>query len=148
MSPPVRSAAQTEHEEAAIRTFVAPAKQERFLGFLTSPKRRKKLTRELAHFRWLDPRFVSPLTWKLDPKLNLAEGHAQGIENIVHLLRSKGARQTCWVISEDSEMDGKELRIEDALEHAIGNDMGTILSCLPGRLAVFVGEDEMLLLAK
>lgn len=54
----------------------------------------------------------------------------------------------CWVISEDSDVDGKELEVQDALEHAVGRDMGTILSCIAGRLAVYVGEDETLLLAK
>jgi len=102
----------------------------------------------LAHFRWFDQRFVSPLAWKVDPKLNLWQRHAQGIENILRVLRLKGARQTCWVISEDSDLDGKELRLEDAVERTIGSDMGTILSCVPGRLAVFAGEDEKLLLAK
>lgn len=81
---------------------------------------------------------------EVDPKLNLSQLHAQGIENILRLLRSKGARQTCWVISEDSDLDGKELGLEDAVERCIGSDVGMILSCVPDRLTVFVGKDEKL----
>jgi hypothetical protein len=52
------------------------------------------------------------------------------------------------VISEDSEADGQELDLESAIQRVVGSDMGTILSCVPGKLALFAGEDEMLLLAK
>jgi hypothetical protein len=51
-------------------------------------------------------------------------------------------------LSFDTELDCKELNLKDALEEVIGSGMGTILSCVPGRLAVFVGEDEKLLLAR
>ena len=143
-----RSAPQIEHEEAVIEAFFQPDKQERFLAFVSSRKNRKKLTQELAHFRWFDQRFAVPIPWKVDPTLKLAQRHAQGIENIVRLLKSRGAREKCWAISEDPDLDGKELNLEDALENMMGRDMGTILSCIPGRLAIFAGEDETLLLAK
>lgn len=79
------------HEEGAIRAFVQRDKQERFLGFLANPKNRKKFTTSLAHFRWFDRRFATPISWKVDPKLKLWERHVQGIENIHRLLQSKGA---------------------------------------------------------
>jgi hypothetical protein len=148
MTSLTRTESQIEHEEGVIKAFFLRDKQERFLGFLSNPKNRKKLTQELSHFRWFDQRFVTPLPWKVDPTLKLAERHAQGIDNIVRLLKSKGAQQTCWVISEDVALDGKELNLENALERVIGLDMGTILSCVPARLAIFAGEDETLLLGK
>jgi hypothetical protein len=123
----------SKHEEAVIHAFVRREKRDRFLGFLATAKNRRKFTTSLAHFRWFDPRFASP---------------AQGIENVEGLLRSKGAGQTCWVISEDSTIDGKELELGAALEYVDGRQMGTILSCIPGRLAYFEGEDEALILAR
>jgi hypothetical protein len=54
----------------------------------------------------------------------------------------------CWVISEDAEIDGRESDLESALENVSGTGMGTILSCIPGKLAYFEGEDERLLLAR
>lgn len=137
-----------QHEPATIKAFVVPDKQQRFLGFLAKPKTRKKLVRELYHFRWFDLRFAAPVLWKVDPTLKLWERHLQGIANIHRLLRSKGAGQTCWIISGDPEFDGREADLEWAIKKVIGNGMGTILSCIPGRLALFVGEDEMLVLSK
>jgi hypothetical protein len=137
-----------EHEEGAIRAFIQRDKQERFLGFLTNPKSRKKFTASLAHFRWFDQRFATPIPWKVDPKLKLWEQHVQGTENIYRLLKSKGAGVTCWVISEDPEIDGRELDLKAALEHVNGRQIGTILSCVPGKLAYFQSEDETLLLAR
>lgn len=145
---PIRSESQIEHEDVLIKAFFLRDKQERFLAFVSSPKNRRKLTQELAHFRWFDERFASSIPWKVDPSLKLSQRHLQGIENIARLLKSRGAGQTCWVISEDSDLDGRELNLEDALEQVIGCDMGTILSCIPGRLAMFAGEDEILLLTK
>jgi hypothetical protein len=63
-------------------------------------------------------------------------------------MKSKGAGLTCWVISEELAIDGRELDLREALEHVQGGGMGTILSCVPGALAYYEGEDEVLLLAR
>ena len=139
---------QSEHEQAMVRAFVVRGRQERFSLFLSSPKNREKLTKELAHFRWFDGKFATAVPWKVDPRLKLWDRHLQGIQNVLRLLRSKGAAQTCWVISEDFQMDAQELQLEAALENVIGRGMGTILSCIPGKLAYFEGEDESLLLTR
>jgi hypothetical protein len=52
----------------------------------------------------------------------------------------KGAPDTCYVISEDDDLDGKEMPLAEALKTIIGRGIGTFLSCVPGRLAYF--EDE------
>src|SRR5262249_53488538 len=121
-SPPVRnnpvsnrSESQLEHEKALIKAFFLPDKQERFLAFISNPKNRRKLTQDLAHFRCFNERFTSTIPWKVDPTLKLSQRHLQGIENILRLLISRGAGQTCWAISEDPDLDGKELKLEDAL---------------------------------
>jgi hypothetical protein len=137
-----------DHEVAVICAFVRRDKQERFLGFLANPKNRKKFTESLSHFRWFDQRFAAPIPWKVDPKLKPWDRHVSGIENIYRLLKSKEARLTCWAMSEDSEIDGRELDLRAALEHVNGRQIGTILSCVPGKLAYFESEDETLLLAR
>ena len=142
------AASQTDHEQATLKAFVVSGRQERFSSFLASPKNREKFTRELAHFRWFDQRFATTVPWKVDPRLKLSERHAQGIENIRRLLRSKGAGKNCWAISEDQVLDGHELQLETALEQVVGSGMGTILSCIAGKLAYFEGEDESLILAR
>lgn len=137
-----------DHERSAIRAFVQLDKQERFLGFLENPKNRKKFTESLAHFRWFDGRYATPIPWKVDPKLSLWQRHIQGIDTVYRLLKSKGAGTTCWAISEDVEIDGRELDLRATLEHVNGRELGTILSCVPGKLAYFESEDEMLLLVR
>lgn len=137
-----------DHEQGAIRAFIQPDKQERFLGFLANPKNRRKFTESLAHFRWFDQRFVTPIPHKVDPKQKLWERHTQGIEETLRFLKSKGAGLKCWVISEDAEIDGRELDLRAALEHVHGREIGTILSCVPGKLAYFESEDDRLLLAR
>jgi len=139
---------QAEHEQATIKAFVVRGRQERFSTFLSTPRNRKKLTKELPHFRWFDERFTTVVPWKVDPSLKLWDRHLQGITNVYRLLKSKGAGQTCWAISEDSNLDGQELQLESALESVVGSGMGTILSCIPGKLAYFEGEDESLLLTR
>src|SRR5450631_1134644 len=46
------------HEEAAIKAFIIPNRQERYLGFLSTPKGRAKFTSDLAHFKALDPKYL------------------------------------------------------------------------------------------
>jgi len=45
-------------EEELVRAFVVKEKRDRLAELLASPKRRRKATAGLAHFRDLDPRFV------------------------------------------------------------------------------------------
>ncbi len=142
------TALHVEHEQATIKAFVSRDKQERFLTFLSKPKTRKKLTQELASFKWFDSRFVASIPWKVDPNLGLWQRHLQGIDNVYRMLKSRGAGKTCWAISADADLDGKELELETVLERVFDSDTGTILSCLPGRLGLFSGEDEKLLLAR
>jgi hypothetical protein len=46
------------HEEAVVRAFIIPVRQERYLEFLESPKKRTKFIAQLAHFKHLDPKFA------------------------------------------------------------------------------------------
>lgn len=117
-------------EEATIRAFIQKNKQDRCIQFLANPKNRHKFTSELCHFKWLDERFAHPIP----------PSTAHTAKEIVALLRSKGAGPTVHVISEDSGIDGKELGLEEAMGHVWGGQMGTILSCIPGKLGYF--EDE------
>ncbi|MCZ6573439.1 MAG: hypothetical protein O7C98_09780 [Planctomycetota bacterium] len=119
-----------DHEEALIRAFVVPEKRGRLVQLLSRPKRREKATGTFAHFRDLDPRYAT-----LIPP---GDQHARSIEAI---LREKGAPDTCYVLSEDAEFDGREMPLGEALSGTHGFGMGTFISCIPGRLAFFEGED-------
>ena len=118
-------------EELSISAFIGKEKRDRYLGFLT-PKRRDKLRAMLAH----------------DTEGHLAAASKkailprdQNLEAILAMLIARGAPASCHVISEDSRIDGRDMPLRDALEVTIGQGMGTIICCVPGRLAYFEGED-------
>jgi len=125
------------HEVATIRAFVVQRKRERYLAQLADAKQREKFTRQLAHFRDLDPRFTKPI-----PPVS------QTPDRIASLLRRHGAPPSCWVISEDPRLDARAMDLITALQQVVGYGMGTLLCCLPGTLAYFEGEDERLLLER
>jgi len=49
------------YEEALVNAFIDPRKRERYLGFVTTPKKRDKFLRELGHFKHLNPKYVVDL---------------------------------------------------------------------------------------
>lgn len=120
-----------KHEQAVVRAFIRKDKQERSLFLLSHQERRRKLTDGLAHFKWLDERFMHVIP----------ASTAHTAAEVVSLLRRKGAGKTVWVISEYVPIDGQEMDLEEAMEQTWGRCRGTILSCTPGRLAFFRGEE-------
>jgi hypothetical protein len=136
-----------EHEPAAIKAFVVPERQERLLGFLAKPKTRKRFVQELNHFHLLDQRFATRVAWN-SIQVSDSGQPVHGIANICRQLQLKGAGKTCWVMSDNEDLDGRELDLEWVLGKAVDGQTSTILSCIPGTLALFVGEREMLLLVR
>jgi len=127
------------HEEAVIKAFFLPTKRERYLGFIATAKGRAKIIRELSHFKALDPRFMRSI---------IPSQHDAGSVAKLIRIRSKGAGPSCWVISENSDLDGKEADLLLALKETIGYQMGTIISCIPGKLGYFEDEDGRCLLER
>ena len=114
------------HEEG-LAAFVAREHRPRFRESLGNARLRAKLRRKLAHFDWLDPRYVEDVP-------------VQGPAALAGRLRAEGAGATCVLVAEDDELDGRELGLEDALRAVLHEDGAALLSCVPGRLAVFVDE--------
>ena len=118
-----------DHEAAFIRAFLTPTKHERIVELLSKPKRRRTFLRTLAHFGDLDPRFCV--------QIPSTEQSASGIAS---LLRKRGAPAECYLISEDLALDGKSMPLPDALQKIVASGMGTLVSCIPGRLGYYEGE--------
>jgi hypothetical protein len=117
------------NEEAIlISAFVNPTKRKHLIEILANPKRRHRATVTLAHFTDFDSGAVVPL-----------ESAAQTPAAIESALRSRGAGESCHVISENRAIDGKHLALKVALEKVVGQGMGTLLSCVPGELAYYEG---------
>ncbi len=114
----------TAHEEALIRAFIVPARRERWLEALADPSRRPAFLDRLNHCPDFAPRFVTPVL----------------SADVVDPLRSRGAPSMCHVLSGADELDGRELPLEDAVADAERAGWGTMVSCLPGRLAYYYDE--------
>ena len=130
-----------EHEEALIRAFITPNKRQRYLDKLGSPKTRQKFMSEnLHHMGDLDELYAE----KLDPYMPLVEfekRHEAHVSRIHESLRHRGAPSRCYVIF-TGDLDGNEADLRETLETVVGSFDGTFISCVPGRLAYFEGEDE------
>ena len=117
-------------EETLISTFVTAAKRKHLIEILANPKRRHRATVTLSHFDDFDPTAVVHLGSEVQtPSAIEAE------------LRSRGAGESCHVISENRAIDGKNLPLKLALEKIVGQGLGTLLSCVPGELAYYEGKD-------
>jgi hypothetical protein len=128
---------QQGHERQLVLSFIILARQSRYLELLPNPKRRKDITSTLCHFKHVDMRYAkqTPSSHRL----------AQGV---LQLLKSKGASDRCYALSEDAELDGKETSLADGLELIVGRGIGTLLSCIPRKLAYFEDEDNRWLLER
>jgi len=119
------------HEQAFVESFVQSTKRERVRLGLANSKKRRKFVHEFAHHG----------TYILAPKcLRSIKPNQQHPDSIYSLLRSLGAPDTCHLISEDRNFDGKEMDLLVALKQIVGYGMATVISCLPGQLGYFEGE--------
>jgi hypothetical protein len=126
-------------EETFIRTFFQPNRQERLLTLLADPTRRRNFLGKALH----SCDFVSEHCIEI-------EDASQSAEMICRTLTSRGAPETCLVISESEAFDGHEFRLMDALENIVGKGFGTILICEPQNLGYYEGNDmeERMILQK
>lgn len=118
----------SQHEEGLVRAFVAPHRREQFVRRLANPKTRRKILNQLAHFQDLDSRFAQPIP-----------PGDRTVEQVYRLLKAKGAPSTCYVMG-NSELDGREVDLREALEAVVEASFGDFLSCIPGKLGFFAGE--------
>lgn len=124
-------------EQALITAFVKLNKRDRYREMLSNPRLRRKFIDGLAHFRDFDPKFRVPI-----PSNSLF------VENIAVELRKRHSPDIVFAISENPSLDQKELPLAEALKEVVGLGMGTVLSCIPGRLAFVETEDERFILER
>ena len=128
---------QEEHERGLMLSFIPPERRNRYLELIARPKRRQDIVESLAHFKHLDVRYLIPIP-----------GSQSRASEILRLLRSKGAPETCYALSEASELDGREIPLSEGLAFIVGRGIGTFLSCIPGKLAYFEDEDQRWILER
>jgi hypothetical protein len=120
-----------EHERGLAR-FMVGEWRARFRESLAPAKRRNKLRSQLPHFSHLDARFTTPVPTREQSAVELGAR-----------LREKGAGDRCYLLSEDADLDGRELALDDALVAIVdgGSHIATFISCVPGHLAYFHDEE-------
>jgi hypothetical protein len=117
--------------ELGFTSFLAEPVQRRVRTLLElGPKRRKQVRALLEHSIMLDPRYAQPLAGR--------EASAQSVQQ---MLRSHGAPPTCYLISADEKLDGREMPLRDAVDAVAGSLFGGFISCIPGKLGYFEYED-------
>jgi hypothetical protein len=119
-----------ELEILTINRYFNEDKAKRYVGFVMKDKTRPKFLASLAHLR--------DLNYSKFRKVTLAES------KVVLEQAAKLKLSTCYVISENKQIDGQYLNVESALEATIGYGMGTILVFGGGaELIYYEGEDRM-----
>jgi hypothetical protein len=126
-----------KHDLALIAAFVKRNKRDRYREILSNPRLRHKFTSQLAHFADFDPKYRLAI-----PSNKLF------VENIALELQRRQSPKHVFAISEDPTLDQKELSLMEALKETVGRGMGTVLSCIPGRLAFVETEDERFILER
>lgn len=124
-------------EESLIGAFVKRSKRDRYREVLSNPRLRHKFTQQLAYFTNFDPKY----------RLHIP-GNKLFVDNIALELQKRHSPNFVYVISEDPALDQKELPLVEALRQVVGRGMGTVLSCIPRRLAFVETEDERFILER
>jgi hypothetical protein len=83
----------------------------------------------LAHFKALDPKCILPIP-----------PSQQNPSSVEESLAAKEAGSRCSVISENSKIDAREFDLRKARNETIAIGMGTIISCVAGKLGYFEHE--------
>jgi hypothetical protein len=118
-----------EVEETTFRAFLRHGRAERYVS-LARKSRKTKLRENLYQVdAAIDRRYVLVVgTEDANPSA------------VCRLLRHYGAPASCHVISADTNLDGQELDLEEALAEVFDFSQATIISCIPGKLAYFEGD--------
>lgn len=120
-----------EQEEALIRSFIIEQKQERYLGFLSNPRKRGKFQAELYH--------------RLAFKSSLAievPSNQQFAKNVVPRLREMGSNELVYVISAINELDQQWRSLSEVVEEILSMSTEAIVCCRLGELAFYKSEDS------
>jgi len=112
------------------REFIIPEKRDRYLSLIGSVKGRKKVLAGFHHIRDLDERYAK-----------LIASNQQSADSIYRVLKQKGAPDVCYIMSDDSDIDQKEMTLREAISKVNGSNFGTLVSCIAGKLAYFETEE-------
>ena len=120
-----------EIEKLIIKTFFLKNRQERSLYELSTKKRRQFLYNLSNYHTLIDKKYMIEIP---KPNSNYLE--------TLKLLKKYGAQDNAYSISLSEKIDGRHLPLEEALKHAVGMGMASIVSCIQEKLAYLEGEQS------
>lgn len=118
-------------EALPVSAFVATNRRQRWLQGLGHPKARAKVLARLAASEDFLDAWYHPL--------RLSGMRDEQVRALLAMLGQKGASTSCHVLSQDDEVDGRVMPLEEAIERSI-DDGGALLVCTPGHLALHFPE--------
>ncbi|MFT8318219.1 MAG: hypothetical protein ABF651_08135 [Sporolactobacillus sp.] len=125
----------TEHEKKIVKNFFKRQLRQRLFYEITLPNKRSKRFGRLASDPTgaLDSRYVSPIPLKGDNDCSY----------LLKKLIEKGALadQMAYIMCNLSPLDGKYLPLKEAMREMVHKGEPLIISCIPGKLAYFEGEE-------
>src|SRR5262245_47354715 len=117
-------------ERRFVEEYIASAKQDRYLFFLKGRKHRAKLLERMNH----------TLDFDRSKAAEIATSD-RNRECLLRLLSHNHVHATCYFMADGNESDGRELRIERAVDEMLANHWGAVLICPPKPIALYKEED-------
>jgi hypothetical protein len=118
----------TIQEQTFIKKFVVKDKQDRYLTLPEKGKIRKMFIEMLYHF--------NDFNWQLFREI---PGNESKKNTIANKVKSRKNLSTCFIISTDSDYDGKTILVDGAIENVVGIE-GSILIFGDAEITYYEGE--------
>ncbi|MFF2339162.1 hypothetical protein [Bacillus mycoides] len=120
-----------EYEEAFVKKFFSKGLRDRVLFELFSPKKRKDALWRLNHNYsvTLNEKYIVSITQRI-----------ANTDELLQLLKNHGAKDSCYVMSLNENVDGRHLPLHIAVEKIAFYGLSSIISCVPDKLAYFQAE--------
>lgn len=116
-------------EKMIIKNFFVKGYHERVIFELNSKKKRLDAFHRLCH------NYENVLV-----NTYMEEYDGSNYLEIYRILKSYGAKDSCYVMSYNSLIDGRYMELEEALEVAVGFGMPSLIVCDPNKLVYFEAE--------
>ncbi len=120
-----------QQEAAFVKAFISPNRQDRYLSFLANPKKRDEILNRLNHVLDFLPEYATKVP-----------GNQNSEEGVFEILCNHGMKEAnlVYLISDIRDLNGLHLPLRQAVEKTMGAYFGTVICCIPGKLAYYRPE--------
>jgi len=126
-----------KHIEGLINSFIKPEKRDRYKNIFLKKDGMSQIIAGLYHMSDFNENYIIQIS---------PQNH--NYKDIYDLLIKNGATDNCYILSDNKDINEKEDKLLDVLEKIVGTGYIGIVSCIPGVLIYYEGEDERYYLKK